>query len=134
FDVRKIGLQRPHIVDAARSSKEDVLILLVKPSQRAHHVADVCAHAEVADTANVDRDLHGSSVTDTPLARTMRPISRPLYSVCWLAVPDRAETRHTARGPAGGYDPGSPRRRVAAALPRSRCRSAAFRALSCHGW
>ena len=58
FKVREVLGKRPHIVNTAGHAEQEILVLVVQPAQGPHHVTNIGADTEVADTADVDRDLH----------------------------------------------------------------------------
>src|SRR5260370_13157234 len=47
-----------NLSDLFRWTKQEILVLAIKPGQRTDDVAGVCAHAELVHPANVDGNLH----------------------------------------------------------------------------
>ena len=57
-DGLKVWREDADFFHLGRRSDQSVLILLVEPAQRAHHIADVGADAKIPHPPDVDGDLH----------------------------------------------------------------------------
>lgn len=54
----KIPRQDPNLANLLAGSEEKILIVAIKPGERAHNVARIGAHAKLVHPANIDRNSH----------------------------------------------------------------------------
>src|SRR5579864_2321755 len=129
----EVGRQGANFFDLGWRTDQNKLVLVVESAQRAHHIADICADAELGHPPYVDGDLHGRHLTIEQAYEHsgIMPSPRPGLSP---GVLHRAETPRRDRAPVYGSCSAPTHRCGGEELRRSSGRSGSSRSLSCHAW